>query len=393
MNRISLAISSIQTRVSHALLCVIAVAAGVAVLSAGFLIWRGVEAGLARNAGGIDLIVGPQGSPLQLTLSALYHLDIPAGNIDDSALPRLQSHPQVRQAIPLAMGDHYRGHRVVGTTADYIALYHGRIAEGAMFEGNFQAVAGAMTGLRPGDRFIAEHGFGDGGHSHDEHDFTVSGVLAPTGTVLDRLILTSIASVQDVHHHGHHHHDEKKEITAILLRLNSPTAVYNLPRQIAREDGALMAANPSLEMARLSRTLGFSRHLVFALGAGLVAVSGLMLFSALASGLAARRYDLGVIRVLGASPGWVFASVMAEGVILGLCGAVLGVLAGHGLAFAIASGFEAVGGLVLPVQLLIPVAADLFWVALGGLVGALAGLVPAISGSRSDITLLLARRA
>lgn len=393
MNPISLAISSIQTRVSHTLLCVIAVAAGVAVLSAGFLVWRGVEAGLARNAGGIDLIVGPQGSPLQLTLSALYHLDIPAGNIDDSALPRLQSHPQVRQAIPLAMGDHYRGHRVVGTTADYITLYHGRIAEGAMFEGNFQAVAGAMTGLRPGDRFIAEHGFGDGGHSHDEHDFTVSGVLAPTGTVLDRLILTSIASVQDVHHHGHHHHDEKKEITAILLRLNSPAAVYNLPRQIAREDGALMAANPSLEMARLSRTLGFSRHLVFALGAGLVAVSGLMLFSALASGLAARRYDLGVIRVLGASPGWVFASVMAEGVILGLCGAVLGVLAGHGLAFAIASGFEAVGGLVLPVQLLIPVAADLFWIVLGGLVGALAGLVPAISGSRSDITLLLARRA
>jgi len=393
MNPISLAISSIQTRVSHALLCVIAVAAGVAVLSAGFLIWRGVEAGLARNAGGIDLIVGPQGSPLQLTLSALYHLDIPAGNIDDSALPRLQSHPQVRQAIPLAMGDHYRGHRVVGTTVDYITLYHGRITEGAMFEGNFQTVAGAMTGLRPGDRFIAEHGFGDGGHSHDEHDFTVSGVLAPTGTVLDRLILTSIASVQDVHHHGHHHHDEKKEITAILLRLNSPAAVYNLPRQIAREDGALMAANPSLEMARLSRTLGFSRHLVFALGAGLVAVSGLMLFSALASGLAARRYDLGVIRVLGASSGWVFTSVMAEGVILGLCGAVLGVVAGHGLAFAIASGFEAVGGLVLPVRLLIPVAADLFWVALGGLVGALAGLVPAISGSRSDIALLLARRA
>lgn len=391
MTPLTLALSSIRARAAHGLLCVIAVAAGIAVLSAGFLLWRGINDGLVRNAGGIDLVVGAKGSPLQLTLSGLYHLDIPPGNIDESTLTRLQSHPQVRQAIPLAMGDHYRGHRVVGTTPDYIALYHGRITDGVMFERNFQAVAGAMTGLRPGDSFIAEHGFGDGGHTHDDHSFTVSGVLAPTGTVLDRLILTTVASVQGVHHH--HHHDEQEEITAILLKLRTPAALYTLPRQINASGGGVMAANPSLEMARLSRTLGFSRHLVFALGAGLVAVSGLMLFSSLASGLAARRYDLGVIRVLGASPGWVFSSVMAEGIILGLCGAGLGVVAGHGMAFAIASMFDAVAGLVLPSSLLLPGAADGLWLALGAGIGALAGLVPAWSGAGANIALLLARRA
>jgi putative ABC transport system permease protein len=406
MNAVSLALASIRTRPLHALLCMTATAAGIALLCAVFLLSQAIGAGFIRNARGIDIVAGTKGSPLQLVLSAVYHADIPAGNIEMSDYEELRRNPHVRQAIPLALGDNYKGFRMVGTNADYLALYDAHFAQGRVFAAPFEAVAGADTGLAVGQSFAVAHGFSaDSDDIHDFHLYTITGVLQPTGTVLDKLLLTTVGSVQELHaHHEEHAEGEEEEdpaeeaaemalahqVTAVLLKLRSPIDRMNLPRQI-NESAHVMAAVPSYEIARFTKSLGIGRGLIVVLGAGFVALSALMLLASLASGLALRRYDLAVLRVLGASPRRLSATVLAEGLILSGGGAVAGIIGGHLIAYATALSVGTLRSVVLPHTLLLPGPADGAFLLVGLCAGALAALVPAVTAARTDIAGLLAR--
>lgn len=408
MNAVTLAIASIRTRFFHSLLCAGAAAAGLALLCAAFLLSQALNEGLSRNMRGIDIVAGAKGSPLQLVLSSIYHADVPSGNIEMADAEKLIRNPQVRRAIPLAMGDNYKGWRVIGTTPDYISLYHAEFSQGRVFSRPFETVAGAMTGLKIGETFAARHGFAaDSDDVHDAFLYTVTGILKPTGTVLDRLLLTPVESVQTLHaaHEDHAHeepgHEESAEeeaaekalahqVTAVLLQVKTPLAVMNLPRALNQSTN-IMAASPGYEMTRLSSSLGLGRDMVTVLGIGVVALSALMLLSALASSLAARRYDLAVMRVLGASRVKLFATVIAEGLALSAAGALLGLALGHGAAYAAASAITTLRGIVLPETLLRPQVMDLAFLALSLCAGFLAALVPALSAARTDISGLLAR--
>jgi putative ABC transport system permease protein len=452
MNPLSLSIASIRTRKMQSFLCFAAAAAGVALLCAIFLLSQSVNRGFARNAEGIDIVVGAKGSPLQLVLSTIYHADVPTGNIHADDADKIAHNPQVKEAIPLALGDNYHGFRIAGTTPEYISLLGGSLAEGKVFDAPFEAVAGAATGLNTGDSFAGAHGLSaESTDIHKDHLYKITGRLAPTGTVLDRLIVTSVKSVQELHHHHHHHddgdegeeeaeghhhedgddehahedhdhedhdHDEAAEhhhddgdddhahedhdhdhdegeapehqITALLLKTRSPMAVMSLPRQINAQSG-LQAASPAYEVARLASMMGMGRDVLGVLGLGFIALSGLMLLSALASGLAARRYDLGVLRVLGASPAALFATVMCEGAALSLAGTAAGIVLGHLAAYTVAVQVESLRGIVLPATLLQLSSLDALLLALGAGVGITAGVVPALSAARTDIAALLAR--
>lgn len=398
MSPFSLSIASIRARRMQSFLCALAAGAGVALLCAVFLLSRAVETGVMRNAEGIDVVVGAKGSPLQLVLSTVYHADVPTGNIDTAIADKIAHNPQVRAAIPLALGDNYRGNRIVGTTPEYIGFLGGTLAEGKAFNAPFEAVAGAATGMKMGEQFAGAHGFSaDSDDVHDWHLYNIVGVLKPTGTVLDRLILTSVKSVQELHMHPDADDpdaaDEVKighQVTALLLRVKSPIAVMTLPRQLNGEAG-VQAASPAYEMTRLSSVMGVGRDFVTALGLGFVALSALMLLSALASSLTARRYDLGVLRVLGAPPVALFATVIYEGVILSLAGTVAGIVLGHLGAFAVAGSVDSLRGIVLPQALLAPSRMDAGLLLLGTLVGLAAGAFPAIAAARTDIAGLLAR--
>ena len=231
--------------------------------------------------------------------------------------------PSVKQAIPLALGDNYQGWRIVGTTPDYLALYHAVPAQGRIFAQPFEAVAGSLTGLKIGDKFAALHGFAaDSDDVHNFHLYDIVGILPPTGTVLDRLITTPVESVQQLHSHPDADDPDAKEelklghqVTAVLIKVKSPVAILNLPREINRTTN-ILAASPAYQMTRLSQSLGFGRDVLTALGIGIVALSALMLLSTLASSLAARRYDLAVLRVLGASPAALATTIIAEGLAL-----------------------------------------------------------------------------
>jgi putative ABC transport system permease protein len=428
MNAVSLAVAAIHARPLQSALCVLSATLGSALLILVFLLSQTIASGFLRNAEGIDIVAGVKGSPLQLVLSSVYHADVPAGNIAMSDFLALQNNRHVRQAIPLALGDNYQGWRMVGSTPDYLQLYKAEFAQGQVFQNPFEAVVGAATGMKIGESFAAHHGFAaDSDDIHDSYLYTVTGVLKSTGTVLDRLIVTSVESVQALHSghlhdedhdeaqaegheshdahdthdhddaHDHDAHDDEAaeealghQVTAVLIKTRSPIDRMNLPREI-NQSTDLLAAVPSLEMARLTKSLGIGKTLILAVGVGFVALSALILLASLASSLAVRRYDLAVLRVLGASPGKLLLTVVAEAVLLSGVGTVIGLGVGHGVGYIAALNIDTLQGIVLPETFLQVHVLDAVLLILGLMIGVIASLIPAISAARTDIAGLLAK--
>ncbi|MEO6278105.1 ABC transporter permease [Roseateles sp.] len=295
-----------------------------------------VEAGLKRDLAGIDLVVGAKGSPMQIMLAGVFHLDAPTGNIPLATLDLLKQQPLVAQAVPLSLGDSFHGYRIAGTTPDYIDLYDAKMAHGALWAKPMQAVLGAevarSSGLKIGDRFAGSHGLAEGGGAHGEHTFEVVGVLAESGSVLDRLVLTDLASVWEVHedHAAHADDDEHREITLALVRYRSPLAAVMLPRWVNAQDG-LQSAAPALETARLMRLVGTGTEVLRGFGIVLLAAAGLSVWVALLHAVRARQGDLAMLRMLGAPARRVAALIALEALLLAGLATMLGLAAGHGL--------------------------------------------------------------
>lgn len=330
---------------------------------------------------GIDIVVGAKGSPLQLILSSVYHIDIPTGNIAYSKAKKIMNNPQIEESIPLALGDNWRGFRIVGTTTNYIRHYDMSLSTGRYWDQNFEVVVGSSVNLDIGDEFMGVHGLLEDGSSHEEHKYNVVGILKPSGTVIDRLILTSLNSVLDIHglhkvdnsfeknhehqhdhehhkeeHHDVHEHDHDKEkhknedenhhkhskndketyktnelgsseITALLIKTKSPIANINLPRSINRES-SLQAANPALEINRLISLFGIGSKSFAILSLILILIASLNIFSGLASNLENRMGDLAVLRAVGFSKKRIFKIIVLEGILVVLIGIILGILIG-----------------------------------------------------------------
>jgi len=315
---------------------------GLAAMSFVMLCSEQLEAGLRRDLAGIDLVVGAKGSPMQIMLAGVFHLDVPTGNIPLQTLTQLRAQPLVARAIPLALGDSLRGYRIVGTEPDYLAQYQAELAQGVLWQQPLQAVLGAevarRTGLRVGDRFAGSHGLGSEGEAHAQRPYQVVGVLKATGSVLDRLVLTDLASVWALHGHEGDAEEanaaDEREITMLLLSYRSPLAAVSLPRWVNAQPG-LQAAAPALETARLFRMLGVGAEVLRGFAIVLLLASALSVLVGLLSAVRERQGDLAMLRMLGA-PAWrVAALVSLEAVWLALLASGLGLALGHGLAQAL----------------------------------------------------------
>jgi len=345
-----------------------------------------------RDAGGIDLVVGAKGSPLQLVLSTVFQADIPTGNIPFAEFDTLLKNPMIDRAVPLALGDAVKGFRIVGTTPDYLDFYGAKLSEGRIWQEPMDAVLGAAAArrlhLHPGNSFVGAHGIAGNGESHGATPYQVTGVLAPTGSVVDRLVLTPVGSVWQVHEH-HHRQDPEAghEVTAVLLHAKTPLAVVSLPFQINSQTN-YQAAAPAIEAARLFSTLGFGLDTVTAFAGILIASSGLGMLIALTTRMRERRRELAMLRLLGAPPGQLFAMVVIEALLLAGLGAILGLLVGHAAAWAMEAFLPAGGAMtalelrVRPSEWLIPA------LALG--TGLVAAIIPAFAAYRTDVASALA---
>lgn len=366
-----------------------------------------VDRAFERDLAGIDAVVGAKGSPMQLILAGVFHLDVPPGNIPLAEVRELEKNPQVAQLIPLSLGDNLGGFRIVGTTHAYPAHYGAKLAQGALWQAPLEAVLGAQvaqrTGLQVGQRFEGAHGLAAGGAVHGDTPYNVTGVLAPCGCVLDRVVLTATESVwrvhDDMHAGANMSEDERaeleevlaedREVTLALIRYRSPLAAVSFPRFV-NQSTSMQAAAPAVEITRLLNMVGVGTQVLRVLAGALVVVAGLSVFIALWSAVRERRADLAMLRMLGASPVRVAALLLCEALWLAALACALGLLAAHALTAVAGEVLMARHSLAIsgwqwvPGETWVPVLA--FGVAV------VAALLPAIHAYRIDVTQLLNSR-
>jgi putative ABC transport system permease protein len=353
-----------------------------------------------RDLAGIDVVVGAKGSPMQLILSGVLHVDVPPGNIPLKAARALEKHPMVQTLIPLSLGDSLQGFRIVGTSPAYPAHYGATLAQGRMWAAPMQAVLGASAarklGLKLNDTFIGSHGLGAGGHLHGDNTYTVVGILQPSASVIDRLVLTDTASVWKVHEDATAVDDDdravmedEREITMALVQYKTPMAALSFPRFV-NTSTEMQAAAPALEITRLLSMLGLGTDVLRAFAGVLLLTAGLSVFIALWSAVRERRADLAVLRMLGARPSKVAALLLCEAVWLAVVATVLGLALGQGFAAALGWFLQLdnsllIGGFSWPASLAVVPA-----LALG--VSVVSALLPTWAAYRASVLELLQSR-
>ncbi|WP_296701984.1 FtsX-like permease family protein [Algoriphagus sp.] len=404
MNLIKLSWKYLVFRPFSTGLNVILLALGLAIIIVLLLMQEQLEKKMNEDAAGIDLVVGAKGSPLQLILSSVYHIDFPTGNIDLEEARNLSRNRLVKNTIPLALGDNYQGFRIVGTNLDYLELYQAEFENGKSWSKAFQVVLGAEVaeklGLKEGDEFMGSHGISEGSHDHEANYYHVSGVLKPKGNVVDRLILTSIESVWLTHEedeeseemeksisseitlNGLPQSEEPKEITTLLVQYRNPMAAIQLPRLVNSRTN-MQAASPSFEMSRLFELLGVGISMLKGLAFVLIGISGLGIFIALYNSLKDRKYDLAILRAIGASRFQLVLLIFMEGFILTFLGAIIGILIGHSFLALIISQNQT--GVMVSLQPWIFLKSELWVVAYAFVVGVLASVIPAFTAYQTSI--------
>ncbi len=378
---------------------ILLLALGLAIITMLLLVQDQFEDTVSRDAKGIDLVVGAKGSPLQIILCGVYHIDFPTGNIPMKEAKSLLRNRLIKAVIPMALGDNYLGNRIVGTNHDYLDLYEVEYAEGEAWQETFDVVLGASVAQKAnfkiGDTFEGSHGMSIGSHSHDEHSYRVVGILQATGGVIDRLVLTSIESVWYTHDEEGEEHDhssisltgfpegeDSRELTTLLVQYRSPMAAVQLPRLINSRTN-MQAASPSFEMARLFELLGVGVSLLQGLAIVLIFVAGLGIFIALYNSLKERKYDLAVLRAIGASRIQLMVLIFTEGIVLTTLGAVVGLALGHGFLALLLNVSEE--GLASSFNPWVFLQAELWILLYATGVGILSSLIPAIAAYQTSI--------
>ena len=464
MNPIQLSWRSVTDRPLKMLLSVMLFALGVGLISFILLMDKQIQENFERNLAEVDLVIGAKGSPLQMILSSMYHIDAPTGNISLKEIrPFLNPrHPLIEEALPLSMGDSYRGYRIVGTDHKILDWYDAQLSEGEIWKYNFEVTVGSTVAqslsIRIGDTFKSSHGLVDDENlEHDDAEsFVVKGILKPTGTVVDQLILTTSQSFwlvhdhdheeeveevedddhdheghdhneehnheehahdnhdhddhgddhdHDGHDHGHDHHEDHvhaaeplpliqeaddKEITSLLLRFKGRSfQALNMQRSI-NENTDMQAATPAIEINRLFSMMSSAEQALRILALLIIIVSAISVFISLYSSLNERRYELALMRSMGAGPSKVFSLITLEGVILALIGAIVGLILSHGLLFFFADHLREAyrynfsAGRFLREELYLVLAALV--------IGFIAAVIPAYQASKTDIAETLTAR-
>jgi putative ABC transport system permease protein len=408
----------------NTILSVILLTSSVAIITTLILVEKQFEEKFTKNSDGVDLVMGAQGSPLQLILSSVYHVDAPTGNISYDSAKVWMQHPFVEKAIPLAFGDNYRGFKILGTTNDYLEKYEARITEGKIFEKNFEVVIGSEIAqklrLTLGDEFYGSHGDAAEGHVHEEYAYKVVGIAAPTGKVVDNLILCTIPSVWQMHgdhnqeleesknsphgeeghvhvvgddHDHNHYHDVTlnepgMEITAVLLKFRNKMGIVTWPRIIA-QNTKMQVASPALEVNRLFSLFGIGIQALQYLAYGIMLISGISIFIALYNTLKERKNEFALLRVNGAKRMQLMQLVLIESLLLCIVGFIFGTILGRVSILWISSSSEQDFKMSFnPYEFLWNKEGILFLLTIG--VGVVAALLPAIKAYKLNISKTLA---
>ena len=339
MNIFKLSIKNIISKPLSSLLSLALLVFGIGIISLLLQLNSLIKTQMDNNLKGIDMVVGAKGSPLQLILSAVYHIDSPTGNISVEDAKKIKNNRMVGSSIDLLYGDNYKGYRIVGTDDEFLDLYDAKIKDCRKWQDPFEVVVGSKIhskfGLKLDDELMSSHGLRETGEAHADQLFKIVGLLEPSNSVIDQLIVTSPESIWDLHaehdhsedehddEHDHEHDDE--EITAMLIKFQNPMNIIQFPRQI-NEETNLQAAVPSYEISRLFKLFGFGIETLTYLAYLIIIVSAFSLFINLFNSMRDRKYEMALIRTLGSSRRQLSFMIIFESLILTTVGFLLGLL-------------------------------------------------------------------
>ena len=346
-----------------------------------------------RTTTAFDAVLGARGSKLQLVLNSIFHLEASPGNLAWQDYEFIRRHPAVKTAIPIAVGDNLRGYRIVGTIPElftaveyapgrkYAFAPGGRVFAADAKEAVVGSFAADRLGLKVGDSFHPFHGLAFDPSAQHADVFTVVGVMEPTNTPLDRVVLVPIRGVQTMSGHDPR---AATDISAVLVKLRSPTAGFMLDILINKQGSRLTFAYPvgAILSELFDKISWFDR--VLALVAYLVAlVASASVLASIYNSMNSRKRDIAILRALGARRRLVFGAVVAESACIGALGAVAGFGVYFVLFAAVSRVIRAQTGVVLSLSELHPVLA----LAPAGLVAlcALGGVVPALKAYRLPV--------
>jgi putative ABC transport system permease protein len=382
-------------------LSLVAIALAVTLLLAVERIRGDARQSFTQSVSGVDLVVGARTGSVQLMLYAVFHAGAASNNIGWDSYRAIATHPAVDWALPLSLGDSHRGFAVLGTSAEYFQRFrHGdgealRFREGQAFAGVFEVALGSEVaqrlGYRLGDSITLNHGMSELGPAHGDKPFRVVGILAATGTPVDRTLHVGLDAISALHldwvggaplpgvnipaEFVAKFDLKPKEITAALVGLKQRGDVFRMQRFVNQYRGEpLLGVMPGVALDELWQTIGIVERSLLAVSALVVLVGLAGLAATLLAGLNERRRELAILRALGAGPGEVFLMLTAEGLLVTTLGALLGLAllgAGSGLA---APWLLERFGVVLATRL--PGSEELALIGAVILTGLLASLVP-----------------
>jgi putative ABC transport system permease protein len=405
---------SLRQHALSTLVTVVSVALAAGLLMAVFSIKQQTHNAFTSGATGFDAVLGARGSQLQLVLNSVFHLETSPGNIPYSSYLAIQRDPRVKTAIPFAVGDNYKGYRVVGTTEPFFTEYtYGDKdspralafeGQGRMFRADYgEAVIGSMaaakTGLGYGSKFNTFHGLTYDETAKHTTEFVVTGVLKPTGTPIDRVIWIPLEGYYRMGGHeprdkatgrvievraGVPIPDELKEVSAVMLKLRSPGNGASLDVEINRQGTVRTLAWPvGKVMADLFHKIAWANQVLEFVAYLVAVVAGAAILASIYNTMNERRREFAILRAIGAKRTTVFAAIVAESATI----AALGTLAGYAV-YAVLIGVAAAivraqAGVVLDVTAFHPalVLTPIGMIALG----ALTGIVPAWKAYATDV--------
>lgn len=346
MNIFSYTILSLRGRLTNVIFTIIAISMAVCLTLSVLLISNSIENGIKEQAGTYDVVIGAEGSPMQLVLNSLVYLETPTGNIPYELYENLASDERVLRVVPLALGDSYYGYPIVGTSQDFFLPFREGMEErfqlktGEWFGKIGEIVLGSevaqQTGLTVGDTFHGNHGVGESSDEHKDFEYTVVGVLASTGTADDKALFTPIESVWEVHehkgeaviweNHSEEDHEGEKQVTALLVK---PEQLGFAPALKEEFDNIheVQAVYPVTIFRQLLETFNTGKSIALILTAVTIGMAVLFTAFAVINSLVQKSKETEVLKALGVTRKKIIVTNVLETIFVSSTGTIIGTFA------------------------------------------------------------------
>jgi len=335
MNIWKISLKNIKSKPLYTFLSILILALSIALLLGIKQLEASFKYQMQNNLGDIDLVIGAKGSPLQLVLASVLHMDNPTGNISYEEAKKIGKSPFIKTAVPISYGDNYKGYKIIGTTPKFATFYNAKLEKGRVVKKSMEVILGATVAaqlhLKIGDTFLSSHGLVENDVEVHTEELIVVGIYKPTNKVIDRLIITNLESIWDVHDHEDEHeenesyleHYEGEEITSLLVSFRSPAALLTLPKKINKNTN-MQAALPKYELDKLYQYTGVGFKTISWIGYMILVISCITIFISLYKMVKERAFDLALLRTYGASNFQLIQMIAYEGLLIGLIAFLFG---------------------------------------------------------------------